>query len=182
MEGEDRRIAIMRGDQHRSPGRSPAVAHGPAGRDALLQEVPEQRLGARILAKLDECAHVKPKPRHRHRGIDGTAPNVRGNLERLGLATFFEQQDRAVCVGHTHALDAIAGDDSDRIDHGAADGEGLHVCLAGSPACAIATPWNSSSSSASHKRMPPVMPAVLLTIRTWAGTSSVNLRALPPPT
>ena len=181
-EGEDRRVAIVRGDQHRGPGRSPSVAHGPAGRDALLQQVAKQRLGARILAKLHERAHVKPQPRHRHRSIDGTAPYVCGNLERLGLAAFFEQQEGVVGVGHTHALDAIAGDDGDRINHGAADGEGLHVRLTGSRACANATPWNSSSSSVSHKRMPPVMPAVLLTIRTCAGASSVSLRALPPPT
>ena len=49
------------------------------------------------------------------------------------------------------------------------------------PVCAIGSPRNSSSSSGSHSRTPPVMPAVLLTILTCAGSSKAILRALPPP-
>ena len=179
--GEDGGVAVVRGDQHRGPGRSAAVAQGPARRHALLHQVAQHRLGARVLAELDEGTNVEPQPRHRHGGVDGAAADVRGHLQRLGLAPLLEQQEGVVGVGHAHALDAVAGDDGDRIDHGAADGEGLHGCLAISRGCAMATPRNSSSSSGSHSRMPPVMPAVLLTMRTCGGTSMASLRALPPP-
>ena len=38
-EGEDGGVAVVRGDQHRGPGRGAAVAHGPARRHALLHQV-----------------------------------------------------------------------------------------------------------------------------------------------
>src|SRR6187399_2456792 len=100
---------------------------------------------------------------------------MRGNLHGFRLATLLQQQERVVRVLHRHLLDAVAGDDGDRIDHGAADAEGLHVWRS----CASGSSRNRSSSEDSHRRTPPVMPAVLLTVFTFIGSANVIRRALP---
>ena len=180
-EGEDGGVAVVRGHQHRGPRRRPAVAHGPARRHALLEQAGQHRLGARVLAELDEGRHVQAQPRHRHGGVHRSAADVRGDLQRLDLAALLQQQEGAVGIQHAHALDTIAADDGDGIDHGAADGQGLHCCPAFDGACTQVSPRNSSSRSGSHSLRPPVSPAMLETMRTCAGTSKAILRALPPP-
>ena len=142
----------------------------------------EHGLGALILAELDEGGHVETDARHRNGGVDRAAADVGGNLHRLGLAPFLEQQERVVGVQHRHALDAVVGDDGDGVDHRAADGEGLH----GAPPAAgghwaLASPVKNSSISGSHNRTPPVTPAALATILACSGSSNAILRALPPP-
>src|SRR5690349_6555155 len=101
--------------------------------------------------------------------------------QRLGLAPFLQQQERAVGIAHAHALDAIRGNDRDRIDHGSADRQCLHCPLWYRLASAIGTPTKKSSSASSHSLTPPVMPAALLTIFTCGGGWNAILRALPPP-
>src|SRR5687767_8842894 len=106
---------------------------------------------------------------------------MRGDLERLDLAALLQQQEGAFGIQHAHALDAIAGDDGDRIDHGAADSQGLHGAPAFAGTCTLVSPRNSSSRSGSHSLRPPVNPAILLTMRTCGGTSKAIFRAFPPP-
>ena len=61
----------------------------------------------------------------------GAAAAMGGDLERLRLAAFLDQQERGLGVEHRHALDAVALDNGDRVDHGAADGKGFHHVLLG---------------------------------------------------
>ena len=145
------------------------------------QQAGQHRLGARILAELDEGRHVEAQPRHGHGGVHRAPADVGGDLQRLDLAALLQQQEGAVGIEHAHALDAIAGDDGDRIDHGAADGEGLHRAPRSLPPARPRSPRNSSSRSGSHSLRPPVSPAMLLTMRTCAGSSKAIFRALPPP-
>ena len=80
-EGEDGRVAVVRGQQHRGARRRAPVAHGPAGRHTFLQQVTEHGLGALILAELDQRRHVETEARHGHGGIDRSAADVGGDLD-----------------------------------------------------------------------------------------------------
>jgi hypothetical protein len=125
-EREYRRVAVMRRHHDRGPGRRAAVAHRPARRDALRQQPGEHGIGARVLSELHQRAHIEPEPGHADGGIHGAAAGVGRDLGGLGLAALPEQQERGIRVQHAHALDAVAGDDRDRIDGGGADGETFH--------------------------------------------------------
>ena len=98
-------------------------------RHALLRQARQDQFTSRVLAELDQRRNIMAEASKCHGGINRAATAVRGDILRLVLAPFLQQQKRRLGVAHGHPLDTLTGNDGYGVDHGTAECQRFHPCL-----------------------------------------------------